>query len=82
MVSLATSNKQLKVSLKRLRVERIDLWQLHRVDPNFPIEETLRPVADAVAAGKIKYVGLSEVDVDQIELCRKSCAHCFCAKSL
>lgn len=57
--------------LKRLRLEQIDLWQLHRVDPNFPIEETLRPVADAVAAGKIKYVGLSEVDVDQIERAEK-----------
>jgi aryl-alcohol dehydrogenase-like predicted oxidoreductase len=58
-------------SLMRLRVEQIDLWQLHRVDPNYPIEETLRPVADAVAAGKIKYVGLSEVDVDQIERAEK-----------
>lgn len=58
-------------SLKRLRLEQIALWQLHRVDPNFPIEETLRPVADAVAAGKIKYVGLSEVDVDQIEQAQK-----------
>ena len=58
-------------SLKRLRLEQIALWQLHRVDPNFPVEETLRPVADAVAAGKIKYVGLSEVDVDQIERAEK-----------
>ncbi len=58
-------------SLQRLRLEQIVLWQLHRVDPNFPIEETLRPVADAVAAGKIKYVGLSEVDVDQIERAEK-----------
>jgi pyridoxine 4-dehydrogenase len=58
-------------SLKRLRREQIVLWQLHRVDPNFPIEETLRPVADAVAVGKIKYVGLSEVDIDQIERAEK-----------
>lgn len=58
-------------SLKRLRLEQIALWQLHRVDPNFPVEETLRPVADAVAAGKIKYIGLSEVDVEQIERAEK-----------
>ncbi len=58
-------------SLKRLRLEQIPLWQLHRIDPNFPVEETLRPVADAVAAGKIKYVGLSEVGVDQLERAEK-----------
>lgn len=58
-------------SLKRLQVETIDLWQLHRVDGRYPIEETLAPVADAVKAGKIKYVGLSEVHVAQIERARK-----------
>ena len=54
-------------SLKRLRVKQIDLWQLHRFDPKVPIEDTLGPVADAVKAGKIKHVGLSEVGVAQIE---------------
>jgi pyridoxine 4-dehydrogenase len=58
-------------SLKRLRVEAIDLWQLHRVDSRYPIEETLAPVAAAVKAGKIKHVGLSEVDVTQIERAQK-----------
>jgi aryl-alcohol dehydrogenase-like predicted oxidoreductase len=58
-------------SLNRLRVEAIDLWQLHRVDSKYPIEETLAPVKDAVDAGKIKYVGLSEVDVEQIERAQK-----------
>ncbi|HEX4044784.1 MAG TPA: aldo/keto reductase [Gammaproteobacteria bacterium] len=58
-------------SLKRLRVEAIDLWQLHRVDSRYPIEETLAPVAAAVKAGKIKHVGLSEVDVKQIEHAQK-----------
>lgn len=58
-------------SLKRLQVSQIELWQLHRVDPNVPIEETLRPVVDAVAAGKIKYVGLSEVGIKEIERARK-----------
>jgi len=58
-------------SLKRLKVEQITLWQLHRFDPNVPVEETLAPVADAVKAGKIRYVGLSEVDVNQIERAEK-----------
>jgi len=58
-------------SLKRLKVERIDLWQLHRFDPDFSIEETLKPVVDAVKAGKIKHVGLSEVGIEQIERAAK-----------
>ncbi|WP_295127500.1 aldo/keto reductase [uncultured Chitinophaga sp.] len=58
-------------SLQRLKQERIDLWQLHRFDPNVPVEETLAPVAEAVKAGKIRYVGLSEVNVEQIERARK-----------
>lgn len=58
-------------SLKRLKQDRIDLWQLHRFDPNIPVEETLAPVAEAVKAGKIRYVGLSEVDIDQVERAEK-----------
>ena len=58
-------------SLKRLQVSQIELWQLHRVDPKVPVEETLVPVAEAVKAGKIKYVGLSEVDIQDIERARK-----------
>ncbi|KAA2238898.1 oxidoreductase [Chitinophaga agrisoli] len=58
-------------SLKRLRVDTIDLWQLHRFDPNVPVEETLAPVVDAVKAGKIRFVGLSEVNVAQIEQAEK-----------
>ena len=58
-------------SLQRLRVEALDLWQLHRVDPRYPIEATLVPVQEAVKAGKIKYVGLSEVSVEQIERAQK-----------
>ena len=54
-------------SLKRLKVDTIDLWQLHRIDPKTPVEETLQPVIEAVKAGKIRYVGLSEVTVDQIK---------------
>ena len=59
--------KAIEGSLERLKVEHIDLWQLHRIDPKVPVEETLAPVAEAVKAGKIKHVGLSEVDVAGIE---------------
>jgi pyridoxine 4-dehydrogenase len=58
-------------SLQRLKTDTIDLWQLHRIDPAFPVEETLAPVAEAVKAGKIKHVGLSEVTVEQIERAEK-----------
>jgi aryl-alcohol dehydrogenase-like predicted oxidoreductase len=58
-------------SLQRLKTDTIDLWQLHRIDPHFPVEETLAPVADAVKAGKIKHVGLSEVTVEQIQRAEK-----------
>jgi pyridoxine 4-dehydrogenase len=58
-------------SLHRLKRDQIDLWQLHRIDPQVPVEETLGPVAEAVKAGKIKHVGLSEVDVRAIERAAK-----------
>jgi len=58
-------------SLQRLGKDQLQLWQLHRVDPNFPIEETLAPVAQAVKAGKIKYVGLSEVGIKALDRARK-----------
>jgi aryl-alcohol dehydrogenase-like predicted oxidoreductase len=47
-------------SLKRLGVEVIDLYYLHRVDPKTPIEDTVGAMADMVAAGKVRYLGLSE----------------------
>ena len=46
--------KAIEGSLKRLQMSQIELWQLHRVDPKVPVEETLVPVAEAVKAGKIK----------------------------
>ncbi|MCC8409228.1 aldo/keto reductase [Mucilaginibacter sp. UR6-1] len=58
-------------SLKRLKVDTIDLWQLHRIDPKVPVEDTLAPVLDAVKAGKIKHVGLSEVGIADIERVQK-----------
>ncbi|SEM20228.1 Predicted oxidoreductase [bacterium A37T11] len=54
-------------SLERLGVNQIDLWQLHRIDPNIPVKQTFKPVIKAVKEGKIKYVGLSEVSVKQIK---------------
>jgi aryl-alcohol dehydrogenase-like predicted oxidoreductase len=49
-----------EASLKRLDVETIDLYYLHRVDKNVPIEETVGAMSDLVREGKIKYIGLSE----------------------
>lgn len=47
-------------SLERLGTDRIDLWYLHRVDPQVPIEETVGAMAEMVAAGKVRHIGLSE----------------------
>jgi aryl-alcohol dehydrogenase-like predicted oxidoreductase len=58
-------------SLRRLRVERIDLYQLHRIDPRFPAEEQLGVFKDLQAQGKIRHIGLSEVTVPEIEHARK-----------
>src|SRR6202790_4230946 len=57
-------------SLRRLRLERIDLYQLHRIDPKVPAEEQLGTLKDLQAQGKIKHIGLSEVSVRQIEHAR------------
>jgi pyridoxine 4-dehydrogenase len=58
-------------SLRRLRVERIDLFQLHRIDDKVPAEDQLGTLEDLQAEGKIKHIGLSEVSVAQIENARK-----------
>ncbi|MGA0555954.1 aldo/keto reductase [Larkinella sp. VNQ87] len=58
-------------SLQRLKVDRIDLWQLHRFDPKVPVEETLAPVVEAIQVGKIRHVGLSEVGIEDIERAEK-----------
>ena len=60
-----------EMSLRRLRVERIDLYQLHRIDPKVPAKETLGALKELQAAGKIRHVGLSEVSVAEIEEARK-----------
>ncbi len=58
-------------SLKRLKLERIDLWQLHRIDRKVPVEESLGAIKKAQDAGKIRHVGLSEVTVAEIEQAKK-----------
>jgi pyridoxine 4-dehydrogenase len=57
-------------SLKRLKLERIDLFQLHRIDPAYPAEDQLGTLKDLQKQGKIKHIGLSEVTVAQIEHAR------------
>jgi aryl-alcohol dehydrogenase-like predicted oxidoreductase len=53
-------------SLRRLGVDHVDLWYLHRRDPQVPIEETVGAMAEAVEAGKVRYLGLSEVSGDTV----------------
>jgi pyridoxine 4-dehydrogenase len=62
--------QQVEMSLRYLKVERIDLWQLHRIDPLVPLEDTLGAVAEMQRAGKIRHVGLSEVGIAEIEQAR------------
>jgi len=59
------------MSLRRLGVERIDLWQLHRIDAKVPVEESLGAIRELQDAGLIRHVGLSEVTVAQLEQARK-----------
>jgi aryl-alcohol dehydrogenase-like predicted oxidoreductase len=54
-------------SLKRLGVAQIDLYYLHRVDPNVPIEDTVGAMAQLVKSGKVRYLGLSEVSAQTLE---------------
>lgn len=58
-------------SLKRLKLDRIDLWQLHRIDPKVPMEDSLGAIKEARDAGKIRHVGLSEVSPEEITRARK-----------
>jgi len=62
----AYARKSLAASLKRLGVEFIDLWYAHYADPQTPIEETVDAMADEVRAGKVRYIGLSNVNSEQV----------------
>ena len=60
-----------ELCLRRLRVDRIDLLQLHRVDPLVPLAEQLGALAQLQAEGKVRHLGLSEVTVDQLREARR-----------
>ena len=63
--------QQVEMSLRWLKRERLDLWQLHRIDAKVPVEDSLGAIKRLQTAGKIRFVGLSEVSVEQIEQARK-----------
>jgi aryl-alcohol dehydrogenase-like predicted oxidoreductase len=65
--SPATLKQQIDDALVNLKVDRIDLFQLHRVDPKTPIEESVLALQAAKTAGKIRFIGLSNVDQMQLE---------------
>ena len=63
--------EELDGSLRRLKLERIDLWQLHRIDPNVPEKEQFETIRSFQQEGKVRLLGLSEVTVEEIERARK-----------
>jgi aryl-alcohol dehydrogenase-like predicted oxidoreductase len=68
--------------LKRLKLERIDLYQLHRVDPKVPMEDSLGALKEMQSAGKIRHIGLSEVSPEQVQARAQDCANRDCAEPL
>jgi len=63
--------QQVEMSLRWLKRSQLDLWQLHRIDPKVPVEDSLGAIKKLQTAGKIRFVGLSEVSVAEIEQARK-----------
>jgi len=63
--------EELEGSLRRLRLERIDLWQLHRIDPKVPEDEQFGALRAFQEEGKVRHLGLSEVSVAEIERARR-----------
>jgi pyridoxine 4-dehydrogenase len=66
--------QQCELSLRRLRVDTIDLFQLHRIDGAVPVEEQIGLLADLQREGKVRHVGLSEVSVEQLDAARDTVA--------
>ena len=64
--------QQVEMSLRRLKLDCIDLYQLHRIDPKVPVEESLGALKDFQTQGKIRHIGLSEVKPEEIEQSRKT----------
>jgi aryl-alcohol dehydrogenase-like predicted oxidoreductase len=65
-LSRAQILKQIDASLKRLRVDHVDLYQCHRYDHSTPLEETMQALSEVVRAGKARYIGFSEWSAQQI----------------
>jgi aryl-alcohol dehydrogenase-like predicted oxidoreductase len=65
-------HQEVEMSLRRLKLERIDLYQLHRIDPKVPVEESLGKLVQLQKAGKIRHIGLSEVSVEEIKRASKT----------
>lgn len=63
--------QQVEMSLRWLKTDSIALWQLHRIDPKVPVEESLAPITKLQKQGKIRHVGLSEVKPHEIDRARK-----------
>ncbi len=63
--------QEVEMSLRRLKLERIDLWQLHRIDAKVPVEESLGVIKKLQDQGKIRHIGLSEVKPKEIEQAAK-----------
>jgi pyridoxine 4-dehydrogenase len=63
--------KEVEKSLRLLKTDVIDLWQLHRIDPKVPLEQSLAPIAKLKQQGKIRHIGLSEVKPADIDRARK-----------
>jgi len=61
-----------EMSLRRLKLDRIELYQLHRIDPKVPVEESLGALKDMQKAGKIRHIGLSEVSPAEIDRAGKT----------
>jgi aryl-alcohol dehydrogenase-like predicted oxidoreductase len=63
----AYARKSIERSLKNLGTDYVDLYYLHRMDPNVPIEDTVGEMAKFVAEGKVRYIGLSEVSAEELQ---------------
>ena len=68
---LCHARERCEGSLVRLKLDRIDLFQLHRIDPKVPVEDQIGALLDLQREGKIRHIGLSEVNVEEIETVRR-----------
>jgi len=59
------------MSLRRLKLERLDLWQLHRIDPAVPRDEQFGAIAELQKEGLVRHVGLSEVSVEEVQAAQR-----------